>query len=262
MFAFNILPKRAGDRRDRQRSMRGLGTIINVAAVILGSGTGILIKGGVKEKAQQTLMQACGLATLFIGISGALAQILVIDSEGIHTQGTLLLICSLVIGGFVGQWLDIESRLDSLGVKIKELVKARSDSRFVDGFVTSSLVICVGAMAVVGSIQDGLTGDYGMLVSKAVLDCIITLVFASTMGAGVLFSAVPLGIYQGAITMLAVFIAPYMTDTMISSLSLVGSVLIFGVGINLLWEKKLRVGNLLPALVVPVVYDLAAQWVR
>lgn len=242
--------------------MRGLGTIINVAAVILGSGTGILIKGGVKEKAQQTLMQACGLATLFIGISGALAQILVIDSEGIHTQGTLLLICSLVIGGFVGQWLDIESRLDSLGVKIKELVKARSDSRFVDGFVTSSLVICVGAMAVVGSIQDGLTGDYGMLVSKAVLDCIITLVFASTMGAGVLFSAVPLGIYQGAITMLAVFIEPYMTDTMISSLSLVGSVLIFGVGINLLWEKKLRVGNLLPALVVPVVYDLAAQWVR
>lgn len=242
--------------------MRGIGTIVNVAAVLLGSGLGIFIKGGMKEKTQQILMQACGLATLFIGISGALQQMLVIKTDGIETQGTLLLICSLVIGGFVGQWLDIESRLDVLGEKIKGLVKVKGDSRFVDGFVTSSLVICVGAMAVVGSIQDGLTGDYSMLVSKAVLDCIITFVFASTMGVGVLFSAAPLGIYQGAITLLAVFIAPYMTESMISSLSMVGSVLIFGVGINLLWEKKLRVGNFLPALLVPVVYDLVVQLVR
>ena len=223
--------------------MRGLGTIVNVAAVLIGSGFGIFIKGGIKEKTQQILVQACGLATLFIGIGGALEQMLAVDSEGIHTQGTLLLICSLVIGGFLGQCLDIESRLDLLGEKIKGLVKAKNDSRFVDGFVTSSLVICVGAMAVVGSIQDGLTGDY------------------STMGIGVLFSAVALGIYQGAITLLAVFIAPYMTETMISSMSMVGSVLIFGVGINLLWEKKLRVGNLLPALLVPIMYDLVVQLV-
>lgn len=247
------------DRKCGYRRMRGLGTIVNVAAVLIGSGLGIVIKGGMKEKTQQILMQACGLATLFIGISGALQQMLVIKADGIETQGTLLLICSLVIGGFVGQWLDIESRLDILGEKIKGLVKVKSDSRFVDGFVTSSLVICVGAMAVVGSIQDGLTGDYSMLLSKAVLDCIITFVFASTMGAGVLFSAVPLGIYQGVITLLAVFIAPYMTASMISSLSMVGSVLIFGVGINLLWEKKLRVGNFLPALLVPIVYDLIVQ---
>lgn len=242
--------------------MRGIGTIVNVAAVLIGSGLGIFVKGGMKEKTQQILVQACGLATLFIGIGGALEQMLAVDSEGIHTQGTLLLICSLVIGGFVGECLDIESKLDLLGEKIKCLVKAKSDSRFVDGFVTSSLVICVGAMAVVGSIQDGLTGDYSMLLSKAILDCIITLVFASSMGIGVLFSAVPLGIYQGAITLLAVFIAPYLTDAMISSLSMVGSVLIFGVGVNLLWEKKLRVGNLLPALLVPIVYDLIMQMAR
>ena len=242
--------------------MRGIGTIVNVAAVLIGSGLGIFVKGGMKEKTQQILVQACGLATLFIGIGGALEQMLAVDSEGIHTQGTLLLICSLVVGGFVGECLDIESKLDLLGEKIKGLVKAKSDSRFVDGFVTSSLVICVGAMAVVGSIQDGLTGDYSMLLSKAILDCIITLVFASTMGIGVLFSAVPLGIYQGAITLLAVFIAPYLTDAMISSLSMVGSVLILGVGVNLLWEKKLRVGNLLPALLVPIVYDLIMQMAR
>ena len=242
--------------------MRGIGTIVNVVAVLIGSYLGLCVKGGMKEKPQQILVQACGLSTIFIGISGALEQMLVVDSEGIQAQGTLLLICSLVIGGFVGEVLDIESRLDTLGEKIRRMVKAKNDSRFVDGFVTSSLVICVGAMAVVGSVQDGLTGDYSMLLSKAVLDCIITLVFASSMGIGVLFSAVPLGIYQGAITLLAVFIAPYLTDTMISSLSMVGSVLIFGVGINLLWEKKMRVGNLLPSLLVPIVYDLIMQMTR
>lgn len=236
--------------------MNGLGTIINVAAVIFGSLLGVIIRGGLKEKTQNILVQACGLATLFIGISGSLEQMLVVTEDGIQATGTLLLICSLVIGAFIGEWIDIEMRLDHAGSRLRNMIKAGTDNRFVDGFVTSSLVICVGAMAVVGSIQDGLTGDYSMLFSKSVLDFIITLVFASTMGIGVLFSALPLGIYQGGITLLAVFIAPYLTDEMISGLSLVGSVLIFGVGINLLWEKKLKVGNLLPALVVPVIYEL------
>lgn len=236
--------------------MNGLGTIINVAAVIFGSLLGVIIRGGLKEKTQKILMQACGLATLFIGISGTLEQMLVVDGKSVRVTGTLLLICALVIGGFIGESIDIEMRLDRLGERLREIVKSGTDSRFVDGFVTSSLVICIGAMAVVGSLQDGLTGDYSMLVSKSILDFIITLVFASTMGIGVLFSALPLGIYQGSITLLAVFIAPFLTDEMISGLSLVGSALIFGVGINLLWEKKLKVGNLLPALLVPVVYEL------
>ena len=236
--------------------MKGLGTIINVAAVILGSLLGLVIRGGLKENTQKILVQACGLATLFIGIGGTLEQMLVVTEDGVWVTGTLLLICALVIGGFVGEWVDIEMRLDRIGELLKKRVKSQTDSRFVDGFVTSSLVICIGAMAVVGSLQDGLTGDYSMLLSKAILDFIITLVFASTMGIGVMFSALPLGIYQGAITILAVFIAPYLTSNMISGLSLVGSVLIFGVGINLLWEKKLKVGNLLPALLVPVIYEL------
>lgn len=239
--------------------MKGLGTILNVIAVLAGSSLGILIKGGMKEKIQNILVQACGLATLFIGISGTLQNMLVVTEDGIKTQGTMLLICSLVIGGFVGEWIDIEEKLDYIGEKIKGMVKAKNDNRFVDGFVTASLVICIGAMAVVGSIQDGLTGDYSMLLSKSILDFIITIVFASTMGIGVLFSAIPLGIYQGLITLLAVFIAPYMTDAMISDLSLVGSALIFGVGVNLIWEKKIRVGNLLPALFVPIIYELIMQ---
>lgn len=239
--------------------MKGLGTIINVIAVLMGGTLGILIKGGMKEKLQNILVQACGLATLFIGISGTLQNMLVISDDGISVQGTLLLICSLVIGSFVGELIDIEAKLEAAGEKLKGMIKSKSDSRFVDGFVTASLVICIGAMAVVGSLQDGLTGDYSMLLSKSILDFIIIIVFASTMGIGVLFSALPLGIYQGLITLLAVFIAPYMTDSMISSLSLVGSALIFGVGVNLIWEKKLRVGNMLPALCVPVVYELIVR---
>ena len=236
--------------------MKGLGTIINIIAVLAGSSIGILIKGGMKEKLQNILVQACGLATLFIGISGTLQNMLVVTEEGIQTQGTLLLICSLVIGGFVGEWIDIEQKLDNAGEKIKGMVKSQNDNRFVDGFVTASLVICIGEMAVVGSIQDGLTGDYSMMLSKSILDFIITVVFASTMGIGVMFSVLPLGIYQGAITLLEVFIAPYMTDSMIASLSLVGSALIFGVGVNLIWDKKVKVGNILPALIVPVIYEL------
>lgn len=239
--------------------MRGLGTIINVIAVLAGSLLGVFFKGGMKEKMQNILIQACGLATLFIGIGGTLENMLVISEDGIQTQGTLLLILSLVIGGYIGEWIDIEAKLDSIGGKLKALVKSQNDSRFVDGFVTASLVVCIGAMAVVGSIEDGLTGDFSMLLSKSVLDFIITVVFASTMGIGVMFSALPLGVYQGMITLLAVFIAPFMTASMISSLSLVGSALIFGVGINLLWEKKLKVGNMLPALFVPIVYELVMR---
>ncbi len=239
--------------------MKGLGTIINVIAVILGALLGMFIKGGMKEKLQNILVQACGLATLFIGISGTLENMLVVSESRISVQGTLLLICSLVIGSFIGELIDIESALEAVGEKLKGMISSKNDSRFVDGFVTASLVICIGAMAVVGSLQDGLTGDYSMLLSKAVLDFIIITVFASTMGVGVLFSALPLGIYQGLITLLAVFIAPYMTDSMISSLSLVGSALIFGVGVNLIWDKKLRVGNMLPSLLVPIVYEVVMQ---
>lgn len=239
--------------------MKGLGTIINVIAVVLGGTLGILIKGGIKEKLQNILVQACGLATLFIGISGTLENMLIVSDDGISVQGTLLLICSLVIGSVIGEGIDIEDKLESVGEKLKGMVKSKNDSRFVDGFVTASLVICIGAMAVVGAIQDGLTGDYSMLLSKSILDFIIIIVFASTMGIGVLFSALPLGIYQGLITLLAVFIAPYMTASMISSLSLVGSALIFGVGVNLIWEKKLRVGNMLPSLFIPVIYELVMQ---
>lgn len=236
--------------------MRGLGTIINVLAVLIGGGIGLFIKSGLKKRFQDILMQACGLATIFIGISGALTGMLFIDESGsVSSRNTMLVVCSLVIGGLAGELINIELRLDHFGEKLKALVKAQNDNSFVDGFVTASLVICVGAMAIVGALEDGLTGDYSMLAAKALLDFIIVMVFASSLGAGVMFSALPLGIYQGAITLCAVLISPFLSDTLISNMSCVGSVLIFCVGYNIAFGKKIRVGNLLPAILIPVIYS-------
>lgn len=236
--------------------MRGLGTIINSLAIILGGGIGLLIKGGIPERVKQTLIQACGLASMFIGISGAISEMISLDDGVISFDGTLMIVCSLAIGAFIGELINIEDRLDIVGEKLKKIAHAENDNKFVEGFVTISLIVCIGAMAVMGSIEDGLSGDYSILLAKSILDAIISVVFASSLGLGVLFGSVSIFVYQGLITLLAIFIAPYLTTEMISGLSMVGSVLIFAVGINLLWEKKIRVANMLPAIFIPVIFEL------
>ena len=236
--------------------MRGLGTLINTVAVIAGGLLGMCLKNGMKQKTQDILMQACGVATIFIGASGTLAKMLVVGEKSLETTGTMLLIFSLVLGGLFGEILDIESKMDVLGEKIKQAVKAQNDNHFVEGFVNTSLIICVGAMAIVGSIQDGISGDYSMLVAKAVLDFVIVLIFAVTCGVGAVFSAVPILIYQGSITLLATFLGSFVSDAIINDLSYIGSALIFCVGVNIAFGKKLKVGNLLPALLIPVLYHV------
>lgn len=236
--------------------MKGLGTLVNVLAVLAGSGLGMLIKTGLKRRFRDILMQACGIATIFLGISGALAGLLKVENGAVSTQNTMLLIFSLVLGGLAGEALNIEAGMEALGGRLKRLVRDKSDSRFVDGFVTASLVICVGAMAIVGSIQDGLTGDHTLLFSKSLLDFVIVMVFAATFGLGVMFSALPLGILQGGITLAAALVAGFLSESLISDLSCVGSVLIFCVGLNVAFNAKIRVGNLLPALLVPVLWAL------
>ena len=236
--------------------MRGLGTIVNVATMIVGGLFGLLCRGGLKDRFRETLIQACGLATIFIGASGALQMILSVNEDGsLNTSYTMLIVLSLVIGGLIGEAINIEKRLDSLGETLKGLVKAKSDSRFVEGFVTVSLVTCVGAMAICGPLEEGLTGNSQTLFVKSILDMVITAVFASAYGVGAIFGALSVGLYQGLITVFAVFISPFMSEHLIMTLSGIGSVLIFGVGLNLLAPKKCKVGNLLPALLVPVVYE-------
>ena len=235
--------------------MRGLGTIVNVVAMVVGGLFGLLCRGGLKDRFRETLMQACGLATIFIGASGALQMIFRVGENGLETNYTMLIVLSLVIGGLIGEAINIEKRLDSIGEKLKNRVKAKSESRFVDGFVTVSLVTCIGAMAICGPLEEGLTGNSQTLFVKSILDMVITAVFASVYGVGAIFGALSVGVYQGLITLFAVFISPFMSEHLIMTLSGIGSVLIFGVGLNLLAPKKCKVGNLLPALLIPVVYE-------
>ena len=236
--------------------MIGLGTIANTVAVICGGVLGILLKNGIAKRFEKILMQSLGLATIFIGISGVLKYMLVVDNGSITTQGTILLIFSLVLGCLLGEWLDIESKMEKIGIKLKSLAKVKNDNRFVDGFVNASLIICVGAMAIVGAMQDGLSGDCTMLVAKALLDFALVAILASAYGVGAIFSAVPIFLYQGAITLIAAMFGAVIQDTLIETLSFVGSALIFCVGVNLVREKTFRVANMLPALMIPVFWEL------
>lgn len=236
--------------------MRGLGTLINVLAVLAGGGIGLFLKGGMKQRYQDTMMQALGLATIFVGIVGALQGMLTVTDGALGSQGTLLMVLSLTLGGIAGEFLNIELGLERFGEWLKKKAHAENNARFVEAFVTTSLVICVGAMAVVGSLEDGLNGNPSTLIIKSALDFAIVIVFASTLGIGSLFSAIPIAIWEGGITAAALFVAPYMSDALITDLSAVGSVLIFGVGVNLLFDRGIKVANLLPALLGPVLYHV------
>ncbi len=236
--------------------MPGIGTIVNTLAVIIGSLIGIFAKRGLSQTLQNALLKTLGIATIFIGISCTMQEMLVIEDGTLSTNGIMLMIVSLVIGTLIGELLRIEDFLEGLGEKIKKLPFLKGDSKFTEGFVTSTLVICVGAMAIVGAFRDGLEGDPSLLYSKSILDFIATMIFASTLGVGVLFSALPLGLYQGLLTAAAGLIGVFFSDEIISNLSLVGSVLIFAVGINLFLGKQIKVGNMLPALLVPIAYGI------
>ncbi len=240
--------------------MRGLGVIVNTAAVVAGGLIGLLLKKGLSERFQDILTKACGISTMFIGAAGTLQGLLRVGEDGsLSTQGTMLLIFSLVLGGFAGEALDIEAWLERVGERLRGAVKSRGDGHFVEGFVSASLIVCVGAMAIVGSIQDGLTGDHSMIFAKSVLDFVIVLVLASTCGVGAVFSAAAIFVYQGALTLLGMAVGNIMPDELIAQLSYVGSSLIFCIGVNLCFGKKIKTGNYLPALLVPVAYGLLGR---
>ena len=233
--------------------MFGLGTIINTAAIILGGLCGRLFGRFLSESAQDTLTKVCGVSTLFIALSGAMEGMLRLENGRIVSQGGMLVILCLAIGGFLGELMKIEDGFERFGVWLKIKSGNAKDKGFVDAFVTASLTVCIGAMAIVGSIQDGILGDYSILATKAVLDLIIITVMTCSMGRGCAFSAIPVAILQGSITVLAGFLRPVMTEAALANLSLVGNVLIFCVGINLVWGKKIKVANLLPAIIFAVI---------
>lgn len=230
--------------------MPGMGTIINAAAIVLGGAAGLLFGRFFSEQKQDALSKACGISVLFIGIGGALEGMLTVDGPAVASgKGMLITIC-LAAGALIGELLGIEELFERFGRWLKVKTGSAKDKRFVEGFVTASLTVCIGAMAIVGAVQDGLEGDYSILATKAILDFIIILVMTCSLGKGCLFSAIPVLILQGGVTALAQLIKPLMTEAALANLSMIGSVLIFCVGVNLVWGKKVRVANLLPAVVL------------
>lgn len=233
--------------------MPGLGTIVNAAAIILGGLASLLFGKLIKPRIQETIMTACGVCVLFLGIGGAMEKMLTSAADGtLSSGGTMMLIASVVLGGLVGALLNIEGAMERFGKWLRKITHSEGDGGFVDGFVTASLTVCIGAMAVVGSIQDGILGDHSTLFAKAILDLVIILVMTAGSGKGCIFSAIPVAVFQGTITALSKLLEPIMTPAALNNLSLVGSVLIFCVGVNLVWGKKVRVADLLPSLIFAV----------
>lgn len=219
-----------------------LGTIVNSIAIIVGSIIGVLINKGIKEEYKNTVMDGVALTVILIGIMGAL-----------ETENLILMIISIVVGSIIGEAVKIEKKLDNLG-NLLEKKFSRGDSNFSKGFVTASLVFCVGAMAIVGALESGLQGDYNTLFAKSILDGISSIIFASTLGIGVAFSAFAVLIYQGLITLLASSVKVFLTSEVINEMSAVGGLLIAAIGINILGLKKIKVGNMLPAIFIPLIY--------
>lgn len=232
--------------------MIGIGTLLNAAGILIGGFGGMLFGKRIEKRYQDILMSANGICVLFLGISGTLEELFSVTQDGLKSSGTMMIIVCFAIGAVIGEWLNIELHMEQFGEWLKKKTKSEKDTVFVDGFVTASLTVCIGAMAVVGAIQDGISGNYSILAAKAVLDLIIVLVMTASMGKGCIFSVIPVVIFQGSITLLAQLIEPILTDQALSNLSLTGSMLIFCVGINLLWGKKIKVANMLPSVLLAV----------
>ena len=229
-----------------------MGTLINMAAIFIGGILGLLVGKAISKRFQDILYMVCGISTLFIGIGGVMQHMLTIEGSQQNTQGTMMVLASLTIGALIGEGINIEKRFEQFGEWLKRKTGNSGDPAFIDAFVTASLTVCIGAMAIVGAIQDGMAGDYSILAAKSVLDLVIICVMTASMGKGCVFSAIPVGILQGSVTALAVVLKPVMTDAALSNLSYVGSILIFCVGLNLVWGKKAKVANLLPAVLIAV----------
>ena len=239
-----------------------LGTIVNTIAVIIGAFIGICLKRGLPEKMADTLMKGLGLCTLFLGVSGSLSG-----------ENSLVLIISIVIGTLIGEGVDLEDKVNKLGLWVEKKFGAKDTAKsnaqqeaeqssekecvkkpsIAEGFVTASLLFCVGAMTIVGSLQSGLSGNHEMLFNKSVLDFVAAIIFASSLGIGVAFAAAFVFVYQGMITVMAQWIAPFLNDTVINEMTCVGSVIIIGLALNMLNITKLRVMNYVPAIFVPII---------
>ncbi|MCD8225206.1 MAG: DUF554 domain-containing protein [Clostridiales bacterium] len=234
--------------------MPGMGTLINVGAIIAGGLAGTLFGKRIEERYREIVLMAIGIASVFLGIAGAMEKMLQVEDGKLVSGGSMMMIISLVLGSLIGEYLNIELHMEEFGEWLKRRSGNEGDVGFIHAFVTASLTVCIGAMAIVGSVRDGIYGDYSILAAKAVMDMLIIMAMTASMGKGCIFAAVPVGMFQGAVTLVARLIEPLLTESALDNLSLVGSVLIFCVGVNLIRGKMFKVANMLPSIVV------AAAW--
>lgn len=238
--------------------MRGLGTVINVALLIFGGLCGLLFGKKLNERIKDTLLSVNAVAIMMLAVGGVMQNMLSLSDGKLSTGGTVMMIVSLTLGGLIGEIININTLVDNFGEWLKIKSHSTGDDSFVSAFVSASCTVCIGAMAVIGSINDGVSGDCSVLIAKAILDAVIICVMTASQGKGCIFSAVPVAIFQGVITIIAVFAGGFMTDLALSYLSYVGNVLIFCVGLNLIRKKQIRVANLLPSLVIAVAWGFVA----
>lgn len=244
--------------------MFGLGTIVNALAILIGGLCGLISRSFLKERYQETITKAMGFAVIIMSLGSTLSQMLVVkildSSNGLRgsldTQGTMMMIISLSVGAILGELLNLEQKLERFGKWLRDKTGSQGDSRFIDAFVSASLTVCIGAMAIIGAIQDGISGNHDTLFAKAILDFMIIVIMTASLGKGCIFSAIPVALFQGTITVLAKQAASLMTDAAMSNISLVGNVLILCVGVNMIWPKTIRVANVLPAIVIAVMFAI------
>lgn len=231
-----------------------MGTIINTISIIIGGILGNIFGKYLKKDNQTTIIYSCAIAIIFIGIAGTMEGMLNISNSSLISSRSMLVVICLTLGAIIGEIIDIEGKLESIGSFIKVKSGHSKDKKFIEGFSTASFTVCIGAMAIVGSIKDGLVGDYSILATKSILDLIIIMILTSSLGKGCIFSAIPIFVCEGAMTLLAKLLSGIMTDFAIANISLIGSILIFCVGINLLFDKKISVANLLPSILLAMIF--------
>lgn len=227
-----------------------IGTIVNGITIIVGSLLGIVLRNSIKEVYKNAIMRGIGLTVMIIGISGA-----------IESQNMVLVILSMVLGSLIGEIIGIEDRLIKLGDKMGKYF-GRSDSNFSQGFVTATLVYCVGAMSIVGALESGLLNSNETLYAKSIIDGVSAIILASTLGIGVIFGVIPVLLYQGSISILSYYLKDILIDSLILEVSAIGGILIMAIGLNLLGIKKMKVGNMLPAVFLPIIYQMCINLIK
>lgn len=223
-----------------------IGTLVNTFAVIIGGLIGLLLGKGISMDARKDIMQVLGLATMMIGLKGALDH---------RDQDTMIIIGSLIIGTVLGEWIGLETRMESVGQKLEKLFSSKKEEgRLGKAFVASSLIFCVGSMAIVGALESGLQGTNKIFFAKSALDGVIAIVFAASMGVGVLLAAFVVLLYQGSLTLLASSVKDFLTPEVIGQMTATGGLLVFAIGFNLMGVAKIRIANILPAIFMPPVF--------